>query len=102
MGGAMHARVSFYQLGEGVDADAAVKSFGDSAGVVEQMDGQRGLMLLIDRDSGKAITLTFWDTEEHLRSSAEQASQIRRQAADAGGLTIEGVENYEVAMESGR
>jgi heme-degrading monooxygenase HmoA len=98
----MHARVSFYRLGEGTDPDTAVKGFENSVGAVEELEGQRGVMLLVDRDSRKAITITYWDSEEHLRSSAEQANQIRRQAADSGGLTIEGVENYEVALERGR
>ena len=98
----MHARVSFYQLAEGADPQAAVEAFQDSTEVVQQMDGQQGLMLLIDPDSGKAITVTFWDTEEHLRSSAEQANTIRQQASAAGSLSIESVENYEVAMEIGR
>jgi heme-degrading monooxygenase HmoA len=89
-------------LGEGADPDTAAKSFENVAGVVQQMDGQSGLMLLVDRDNRKAITVTFWDTQEHLRSSAEQANQVRQEAADTSGLSIEGVENYEVVVEIGR
>jgi heme-degrading monooxygenase HmoA len=69
---------------------------------VLQMEGNQGATLLVDRDSGKAITITYWDTEEHLRSSAEQANKLRQEAADTGGLSIRGVESYEVAMEAGR
>jgi heme-degrading monooxygenase HmoA len=98
----MHARVSFYQLGEGGDAERAIKAFEDNAGVVQQMEGQQRVMLLVDRDTGKAITITFWDTEEHLRSSAEQANTIRQQVASTGGLSIRGVESYEVVMDTGR
>ncbi len=95
----MHARVSFYQLAEGGDADAVVKAFESSVSAVEELEGEQGVMLLIDRDSGKAITITFWDTEEHVRSSAERANAIRQQASSTAGLSIEAVENYEVAME---
>jgi heme-degrading monooxygenase HmoA len=95
----MHARVSFYQLAEGGDADAAVKAFESSVSAVEELEGEQGVMLLIDRDSGKVITITFWDTEEHLRSSAERANTIRQQASSTAGLSIEAVENYQVAME---
>ncbi|MFN2490194.1 MAG: hypothetical protein ABR529_10755 [Actinomycetota bacterium] len=95
----MHARVSFYQLAEGGDADAAVRGFESSVSDVEELEGEQGVMLLIDRDSGKAITVTFWDTEENLQSSAERANAIRQQASSAGGLSIRAVENYEVAME---
>jgi heme-degrading monooxygenase HmoA len=98
----MHARVSFYQLAEGADPRTAVEAFRDSIDAVQQMDGQQGLMLLSDRDSGKMITITFWETEEHLRSTAEQANTVRQQASATGSLSIEGVESYEVAMEIGR
>ena len=95
----MHARVSFYQLGEGGDPDAAVKGFEDSVAAVEELPGEQGAMLLVDRSTGKAITITFWDTEENLHGSAEQANQVRQQAASSGNLSILGVENYEVAMQ---
>jgi heme-degrading monooxygenase HmoA len=98
----MHARVSFYEVASGGDAAAAVKGFEDAMDPVRQMEGNRGVELLVDRDSGKAITITYWDTEEHLRSSAEQANKLRQEASDSGGLSIRGVESYEVALESGR
>ena len=98
----MHARVSFYEVASGGDAAAAVKGFEDAMDPVRQLEGNRGVELLVDRDSGKAITITYWDTEEHLRSSAEQANKLRQEASDSGGLSIRGVESYEVALESGR
>jgi heme-degrading monooxygenase HmoA len=95
----MHARASFYQLPPGADADAAVSGFDQSVDAVQQLDGNQGLMLLIDRDSGKAISLTLWDSEDSLRSSSEQANTLRERAASAGGLTIQGVEHYEVVRD---
>jgi heme-degrading monooxygenase HmoA len=95
----MHARASFYELPPGGDADAAVSGFDQSADAVQQLDGNQGLMLLIDRDSGKAISLTLWDSEDSLRSSSEQANTLRERAAGAGGLSIDAVENYEVVMD---
>jgi hypothetical protein len=98
----MHARVSFYQLAEGGDADAAVSGFDQSIDAVQQLAGNQGLMLLVDRDSGKAISLTLWDSEESLRSSSEQANTLRERAAGAGGLSIQGVEHYEVVRDMRR
>ncbi len=95
----MHARVSFYQLPPGGDVDAAVGGFDQATDAVQQLDGHQGLMLLVDRDSGKAITLTLWDSEDTLRSSSEQANTLRERAAGAGGLTIQAVEHYEVARD---
>jgi heme-degrading monooxygenase HmoA len=63
------------------------------------MEGNQGATLLVDRSSGKAITITYWDTEEHLQASVDAANQVRQRAADQGGLSIRSVEHYEVAME---
>jgi heme-degrading monooxygenase HmoA len=98
----MHARVSFYEVASGGDAAAAVKGFEDAMAPLQQMKGHQGATLLVDRDNGKAITITYWDTEENLRSSAEQANKLRQEASETGGLSIKGVESYEVALESGR
>jgi heme-degrading monooxygenase HmoA len=95
----MHARVSFYQLDEGGDIDLAVKSFDEAIPTVEQMEGNQGLQLLIDRDSGKAITITLWDSPESLSSTTQQADSVREQAAGTGGLTIQTVEAYEVVRD---
>ena len=98
----MHARVSFYELGSGGDIDAAVKGFEGAVDPVRQMEGNLGATFLVDRGSGKAISITYWDSEEHLQSSVESASKLRQQVADDAGISIQGVENYEVALESGR
>ena len=97
----MHARVSFYEGGAGMDVDSAVQAFRDAVDSVQQMDGNKGATLLVDRSSGKAITITFWDTEEQLQASMAAANKVRQEAAAAGGLSIQGVEHYEVAMDVG-
>lgn len=96
----MHARVSFYEGTPGGDVDTAVKGFEDALEPLQQMKGHRAATLLVDRGSGKAITITYWDTEEDLESSAEQANRLRKEVADTGGLSVRAVENYEVALDS--
>ena len=95
----MHARASFYQLPKGGDADAAVRGFDEAIDTVQQMGGSQGLMLLLDRNSGKAISITLWDSEDSLQASTEQANTLRERATSVGGLTIEGVEHYEVVRD---
>ncbi len=63
-----------------------------------EMTGWRGILTLADRSSGKAKTITFWDSPESLRGSEAKAAELRAQAADAMGDTISSVERYEVAM----
>ena len=95
----MHARVSFYQLPEGGDVDVALQSFDNAIQTVQDMPGQEGVLFLVDRGSGKAITLTLWDSEESLISTTQQADSVRQQAASAGGMAIQGVEHYEVVRD---
>ena len=96
----MHARVSYYDMSSS-SRDDAVRAFEGARTAVEEMRGNQGGMLLVDPDSGKAITITLWESEEALQESTEQANQARQQAAGGAGMTISGVEWYEVAMEFG-
>ncbi len=96
----MHARVSFYE-GQPADIDAAVEAFRSATDALQQVEGHKGATLLIDRINGKSITVTYWDTEEHLQASVEAANRLRQQAADTSGLSIKSVDNYEVAIDTG-
>ena len=97
----MHARVSFYELGQ-ASRDDVVRGFESVRGVVEQMQGNQGAMLLVNPEGRKAMTITLWETEDALRATEQQANQSRQQAASSAGMTITGVEAYEVALEFGR
>jgi heme-degrading monooxygenase HmoA len=63
-----------------------------------QIEGFRGIVALADRESGKALTVTLWETEEAMRASEEAANRLRAEAAKALGSTIVGVERYEVTL----
>jgi heme-degrading monooxygenase HmoA len=62
------------------------------------MEGFEGMIALVDRRSGKTLGITFWESEEAMRTSEEAANQLREGSADAGGDTIAGVERYEVGL----
>jgi heme-degrading monooxygenase HmoA len=96
----MHARVSFYDL-SAEQADAGIEGFQSVQESVQQMQGNQGGMLLVDREGGKAITITFWDSADDLQTSSEQATQLRQQVAQTAGLSIRSVESYEVAVQFG-
>jgi heme-degrading monooxygenase HmoA len=97
----MHARVSFYEAStEGVDA--GIEQFRAVQASVQQMQGNQGGMLLVDREGGKAITITFWDSADDLQATSEQANQLRQQVAETAGLSIRSVEGYEVPVQFGR
>jgi serine phosphatase RsbU (regulator of sigma subunit) len=59
------------------------------------MDGYEGSFFFMDRQSGKAITITLWESEEAMQRSEEEVRPLRKEMA--GGLAnIVDVEHYEV------
>jgi len=61
-------------------------------------EGFKGMIALGDRQSGKTLGITFWESEEVMRASEEAANRLRSESAEAGGQTIAGVERYEVGI----
>ncbi len=64
----------------------------------KQDEGFKGLIALGDRHSGKTLGITFWESEEAMRASEEDANRMRSETAQASGETIAGVERYEVGL----
>ena len=65
----------------------------------KEMDpGFKGIIALTDRQSGKLLGITFWESEEAMRASEEGATHLREESAEAGGGTVAGVERYEVGL----
>ena len=90
----MWARVSTYQL-PADSVDAAVERFNRALGDVKEPGLERA-ELLVDRSSGKALTITVWNSEETLQASVEAANQIRSSAADAADVSILDVSHFEI------
>jgi hypothetical protein len=63
-----------------------------------QDPGWKGLLSLVDRSTGKVLTVTLWESEDALGDSEEAASQVRSQIAETAGQTVSSVERYEVVL----
>jgi heme-degrading monooxygenase HmoA len=79
--------------------DAGVAQIRDAAmPALQDVDGCVGLSLLADKQTGRCIVTTSWETEEAMRASAERVKPIRDQAAQAfGGIGSPMVEEWEIA-----
>jgi heme-degrading monooxygenase HmoA len=64
----------------------------------KQMDGFKGLIALGDRQSGKTLGITLWESEEAMHASEEDANRMRTETAEASGEQVAGVERYEVGL----
>jgi hypothetical protein len=62
------------------------------------MDGNRGAIYLMDRETGKQLSITLWESAEAMRASEEKANQVRGDAAQTTGADVGGVERFEVAV----
>ena len=59
----MHARVIFTHV-EADKEDAAIQLYRESVvPAAQQQPGFKGLLQLVDRSSGKGISITLWETE---------------------------------------
>jgi hypothetical protein len=66
--------------------------------LIESMDSCIGISLLCDRELGRCITTTAWESEQAMRASAERVAPIRDRAARmfGGGMAI--FEEWEIAV----
>jgi heme-degrading monooxygenase HmoA len=90
----VHARVSTYAG----DVDRLIEGFGRQTDLVRRLDGFAHAYLFVDRGSGRAMTVTLWDSEEALEDSAARAAHLREEASETAGATIGSVDSYEVAL----
>ncbi len=93
----MYVRIARFEGGDLADADQAV------ARVRQQMQGERPpglegakrLLMLIDRENGRGVGLTFFDSEDGMRRGDEALNAMNPQG-DARRLSVE---MYEVALD---
>ena len=93
----MFARVSTYRG----DGDRLLEGFADVSAPLEAIDGFSRAYFMVNRESGKGMSITIWDSEEALLASVAKADELRQRGAAAGGAEIESVEHYEIGMTVG-
>jgi len=65
--------------------------------MVTNLDGCVGLSLLSDRDTGRCIATSAWETDSAMDASAERVAASRERAAEMFGGTPE-VQQWEIAL----
>jgi len=93
----MFARVSTFQG----TAEGVAQSLTRTTDVLERAEalaGFKGMYYLVDRESGKAMSMTLWESESDLQAGVEAANQIRSEESAVDGYEILAVEHFEVAQ----
>lgn len=60
------------------------------------MPGNLGAHFFVDRERGKALTLTMWESEEAARATDETADESRRRTMDATGVRLDSADRWDV------
>jgi quinol monooxygenase YgiN len=62
---------------------------------MEAMSGCVGLSMLVDRDSGRCIVTSSWESQDAMHATTERVQEIRQQAAEAMRGEV-GVQEWDV------
>ena len=93
----MHARSTTFQ-GSPTNIDAGITFIKDEAApMLDELEGCRGLSLLVDRESGLCIATSSWETEEAMRASDAQLRPIRARGQEILGGSMQ-VDEWEIAV----
>lgn len=93
----MYARSTTMRVLPGALDDLAGYIRDDVMPMVTQLEGCVGLSLLTDRDTGRCIATSAWQTEEAMRGSAERVRPSRERTAERFGITPE-IHEWEIAV----
>ena len=65
---------------------------------VTQIDGCIGMSMLVDRETGRSIAATAWESEEAMQGSAQTVQPMRDEAVEGFGAGSSDVDAWEVAV----
>ena len=97
----MFARVSTI-LGKPEHIEEGIRNYQEQMiPAAKKMTGFKQALFMVDRKTGKMLSITFWDTENNLRASTAAADKLRAQGVQHSG-TVQPpvVEIFEVAVQT--
>ncbi len=94
----MYARVSRFEIPkEQLDKDVA--GVEETQETVSSAPGSLGLYYFVDRESGKTMAVTLWESEQAMRDTETDMSELRRRTSSAVAGRIVAVERHEVVTQ---
>lgn len=94
----MYARISRYEVPlDRLDED--IRGADDTVTKVERMPGSLGLFYLVDRKTGKTMSMTLWESQQAMSESEAPAASLRDRTSSAVGSRIVAIERYEVVVQ---
>ncbi len=93
----MYVRIARFEGGDLAEADQAVARLREETQRERPpgLEGARKFQMLVDRQNGRGLGMTFYDTEEDMRRGDEALNAMNPE----GGARRTSVEMYEVAID---
>lgn len=93
----MYARSTTFH-GRPANIDAAIAFVeGEAVPMLEEIEGCRGMSLLVDRDTGQCIATTSWVSEAAMRASDQRLRTLRDRGRDILGGSMQ-MDEWEIAV----
>ena len=94
----MYARVSTFE-GVAAHIDEEVRVAREEfIPLAKELGGFEGMYILVNRESGRSLSVALWSSKEAMQASEEQADRTRQEAAHDAGGRVTKVERYEVVL----
>ena len=92
----MYARVASFNMGDGLDQTIdQIRSDVENDNRPPGLEDAKGMMMLVDRSSGKTMGITLFDSEDARKRGDEALNAM----SPSGGGSRTGGEFYEVAVQ---
>jgi len=95
----MYARIGRWQGGDAELDRWVERSRRDVVPQVQAAPGSSGVLLLLDRKEGQALTITLWESEEAMEASEQRRAALQQGTTQASGAQVE-TSRYEVVALS--
>jgi heme-degrading monooxygenase HmoA len=96
----MHARTGSLQVSPDRVDDLVAVFEREQVPRFREQDGYKGFTMLVNRQSGRALGVSFWESEDARRASEELGAEARQAARETGGGEGEIVrEEWEVVLD---
>ena len=68
------------------------------APIMRKAPGYAGIAMLVDRDAGEGVGVTYWDTVADLNAAEQIGLEGRRQTREAVGAEVVDVDRFEMVL----
>ena len=87
--------------GRPTQLDAGIRTYREQTiPTLREQPGFAGAYLGVDRQGGKALSFSVWESEDAMRRSEGAIAQQRTQIAEEVGAPVATVEHYEVLVQA--